>query len=181
VLIDERRRSELMPRSFAARTSTLLAAALGLGVASAHLSPRSSTIIEFEPGSAVFAATAAEDLEDARLPAIQHPREYRVVVRGYADTGSNPDPRTWKAEDLALAEARARALSAAVRQNGGPACVDRIAYGHALKDWRGTRIDGKSWGLAGGVVAIAPLASKETPEAGVPINRDCGEPAPSAT
>ena len=169
-----------MSRSLVARTSTFFAATLGLGVASACLPTSSGTIIEFETGSAAFATTAAEDIEEGRLLAIQHPREYRVLIRGYADTGTNPDPQFWKPEDLALADARARALSAAVRRGGGPACVDRVAYGYALDDWRKARprVDGGTYGLAGGVVALAPLDSTEKPETGVPMERDCGEPTP---
>ena len=168
------------PRFFRA----CLAAAVGiLGLSTGHacmdLEPRQA--VEFAPGSAVIPG----DQMSALMQMLQHARELpgprRVIVRGYADRSTNFDAKAWAPEDLALADARARALSRAVRTLGSATCVERVALGNIPEDAPGQRTDARGGlRLARGMVVFENPDTEHAPREGVRIERDCGAPGPAA-
>lgn len=161
--------------------AAVLAALLGSVPASACIEVEPRQIIEFAPGSAFIPPdqmiALLEMLDRARN---RPPRPYRVSVRGYADRSTNHDARTWAAADLALADARARALSEAMRTVGGENCVTRVALGNIPDDAPPDRTDEKDGlRLSRGVVVLEKPETEYEPREGMRIETDCGPPAPA--
>lgn len=136
-------------------------------------------IIEFAPGSAVIPG----DQMIALLQMLDHARErstpYRAAVRGYADRSTQHDAKSWDPKELALADARARALSEAMRTLGRETCVTRAALGNIPDDAPADRND-KAHGLrlARGVVVLEKPDTEYAPREGLMVETDCGPPAP---
>lgn len=161
----------------------LLAAALTVaaaGTALACIEHVPERMLAFPRGSATLSADHVALLREAARKGLD-PTKYRVEVRAYADYRGAFDPKTWNAEDLPLAQARARAVSDLLRAHGVH-CVERVALGVAPSD------PNKAWVPAdegpntvpGVVVRFDPVqTARPAPIAGVPIEKDCGR-APAA-
>lgn len=157
-------------------------AAVGAPVAKACIEHEPRQIVEFQPGSAVISGTELFEL----MTKINHARSrfgenrYRVSVRGFADRATEPNPVAWKPEDVALADARARALSEVLRTLGSENCVERVAIGNIPSDPAGDRVDAKGvrW-LSRGLVVFATPENAYPPRDGLRIETDCGPPPPA--
>jgi hypothetical protein len=147
--------------------------------ASACIEAEPRHIVEFQPGSAQIAGDQMVKLMEMHRHANERPGGYRVSVRGFADRATNLDPKAWTPEDVALADARARAISEMLRTLGNENCVERVALGNVPSDPPPERVDaaGRHW-LSRGLVVWAQKDSKDTPQAGITIQTDCGPPAP---
>jgi outer membrane protein OmpA-like peptidoglycan-associated protein len=164
--------------------ATLFSVALVAGVLAL---PQATACIEVEPRHNVEFAEGSAEIAPEQLfkltQMLQHSGhsagQHRVSVRGYADRAGSFDAKTWRAEDLALADARARALSLAMRTVGNENCVERVALGAAASDAPPVRVDdqGRRWHTSAVLVLAAP-GSHDTPIDGVSIETDCGPPKP---
>ena len=159
--------------------AALVVAVLGLSQASACIEVEPRHVVEFQPGSAKLDGHQMFKLLEMTRHANQRPGGYRVSVRGFADRATNLDPKTWSPEDVALADARARALSEVLRTLGNETCVERVAIGNVPSDSAPDRVDdqGGRW-LSRGLVVWAQKDSKDTPQEGIRIETDCGPPVP---
>jgi hypothetical protein len=163
----------------------LLVALLGLSVASARDEDRDSLprggtgLIRFEPGSAVLPEAQRDRFGTARESGMHFSSMYNFLVRGYADSGTSKDPKSWKPEDLALADARARAMSEYLRTLGGPECVDRVAYGYALEEPPPDKYDHEPRvGVPGGELVLSRPDQHNVPPKDPRTVTDCGTVAP---
>ena len=163
--------------------SILLGAALA-GCSSA-LSPPTTCVeieprhqVEFVEGSAVIEPGEMARLADMLGHTEHYPGKYRLSGRGYADRAGSFDAKSWRPEDVALADARARVVSDAVRSLLSD-CVERVAIGAAPSDAPAARVDeqGRRW-RASAVLVLADRDSHDTPIDGVSIESECGPPAP---
>ena len=158
--------------------AALLVGLLGLSHANACIEIEPRHIVEFEPGSAAIPPDQMLKL----MQMLDHSRHLpgrQVSVRGFADTGTDSDAKTWKAEDLALADARARALSEVVRRFGGANCVERVAIGHKPGDGPADRVDADGrQRVSRGVIVISKEERTEPAPEGIRIETDCGPPKP---
>jgi hypothetical protein len=132
-------------------------------------------VVEFAPGSAHIPA----DQMIALIETIDRARDthgpWRVAVRGYADRATNKDARTWDPQDLALADARARALSEALRNLSGEACVTRVALGNIPDDAPPDRTtEAGELRLARGLVVYEKPDTEYAPREGLKVETDCG-------
>jgi hypothetical protein len=101
-----------------------------------------------------------------------------VAVRGYADASTNKDAKTWEAGELALADARARALSAALRLIGEQGCFTRIALGNIPDDAPPERrTEGGERRLSRGLVVFEKPDTEYAPREGLKVETDCGPDA----
>jgi hypothetical protein len=171
----------MTPRRF--RTCVaLLVAALGLSHANACIEVEPRLVIEFAPGSAFIPPDQMIALINMLDHARERPGPYRVSVRGYADRSTERDAKAWDPKELALAEARARALSEVMRTVGREECVTRVAIGNIPNDAPADRKDAKGGlRLSRGLVVLEKPDTEYEPREGLRIETDCGPPARSAT
>jgi flagellar motor protein MotB len=157
----------------------LATGALALSQASACVEVEPRHNVEFLDGSAELSLEQRIKLLEILHHADRSLSTYRVSVRGYADKPAGFEAAAWKSEDIALADARAQAVSLAMRESGAVNCVERIALGSAPEDPPAERVDeaGQHW-HARTVIVLAAQDSHDTPMAGVKVETDCGPPAP---
>ena len=168
-----------MSPSLVRACAAFAAGILGLSVASACIELQPRQVVEFAPGSAQIPGDQMVVLMKMLEHARERPGTHQVSVRGFADRGSNHDPKSWAAEDLALADARARALSEAVRTLGNENCVYRMAFGNLPEDAPAARTDAaRGPRVSRGVVVMDAADTKYEPAQGVRVETDCGPPAP---
>jgi hypothetical protein len=157
----------------------LAAGVLALSQANACIEVEPRHNVEFLEGSAELSMEQRLKLLEMLQHLERSAGSYRVSVRGYADRPAGFEAAGWKPEDLALADARAQPLSAALREMGDAVCVERIALGSSPDDPPPERVDeaGQHW-HARAVVVLAARDSHDTPMAGVSVETDCGPPVP---
>lgn len=159
--------------------AALAAAVLALPQATACIEVEPRHTVEFLEGSAEIDPTQKAKLVQMLEHADLSPGKYRVAVRGHADHAGSLEAKDWSPADRALADARARALSLAVRELGEVNCLERVAIGAAPGDAPPARVDaqGRRW-QARALLVLARPGSQDTPKEGVSIETDCGPPAP---
>ena len=128
-------------------------------------------VVEFPLGSAELPEDQKRALvqvfDNAQLRTQLH--LMRVSVRGFGDYRGAMDPSTWTPEDLALARARAQAMSDALTAIGIP-CIERVAMGVAPSDAPPGDARPRR---PGGVVAVVGKHIEDTPIEGVPVEGNC--------
>ena len=135
-------------------------------------------VVEFAPGSAQIPSDQMIKLIELIDGARAKHGPFRVAVRGYADRSTEHDAKAWDAKELALADARARALSEVMRSLGGEACVTRVALGNVPDDAPADRTtEGGELRVARGLVVYEKPDTEYAPREGLKVETDCG-PAP---
>ena len=162
-------------------TLAALAAALAcLPAARACIEVEPRLVVEFEPGSARIPPDQMIKLLELMDAAREKHGPFRVAVRGYADRSTNHDARTWDPQELALADARARALSEVMRTLSQQACVTRVALGTIPDDAPADRTtEGGDLRVARGLVVYEKPDTEYAPREGLKVDTDCG-PVPQS-
>jgi hypothetical protein len=138
-------------------------------------------VVEFAPGSAKIPADQMIKLIELIDGARDKHGPFRVAVRGYADRSTNHDVKTWDARELALADARARALSEVMRTLGQQACVTRVALGNVPDDAPADRTtEAGEARVSRGLVVYEKPDTEYAPREGLKIETDCGPPPTAA-
>lgn len=153
-----------------------LAAALSfLPAARACIEVEPRLVVEFAPGSAEIPSDQMIKLIELVDRARDTHGPWRLAVRGYADRSTQKDARAWDPQELALADARARALSAAMRGLSGEPCVIRVALGNIPEDAPADRkTEAGEPRLSRGLVVYERPDTEYAPREGMKVETDCG-------
>lgn len=155
--------------------AALVAALSFLPPARACIEVEPRLVVEFAPGSAEIPSDQMIKLIELIDRARDTHGPWRLAVRGYADRSTQKDAKAWDPQELALADARARALSAAMRGLSGEPCVIRVALGNIPDDAPADRrTEAGEPRLSRGLVVYERPDTEYAPREGMKVETDCG-------